>query len=131
MAEHRLLAPLVLVARCLGAGKEHAVKRVLHGVSGSSLAPSGVFRSSSLHSDYRLPCAPPDGTARFEQMIAPDSTPTASAPDDVMHGVASQAWRASALHPFNGSVETMTISTSDERLKSRADKSVVYRRFSA
>src|SRR5574338_1096265 len=45
--------------------------------------------------------------ARFEQTMAPASTPTASIPDAVVHGVLSHMCRADARHPRYGSEDSI------------------------
>src|SRR5215207_5729703 len=80
---------------------------------------------------YGLAFAAPSVAETLEQMIAPLSTPSASGPVAVVHGVASHIWCAVAFQPRSGSVDSMATDTCVDSRSSSAVASVAYRWFSA
>src|SRR5215203_5122913 len=70
---------------------------------------------------YGLAFAAPSVAETLEQMIAPLSTPSASGPVAVVHGVASHIWCAVAFQPRSGSVDSIV---TDTRVDSRSSSAV-------
>src|SRR5687768_10243508 len=75
--------------------------------------------------------AAPSVALTLEQMMAPISTPTASGPVAVVHGVGSHAWRAEAFHPLSGSDDSISTVTFVDSRSSSDDTVVEYVMFSA